>query len=1340
MIRFGKKCLRLKKLDISRCEKVTDKGMIGFFEGLKNAAGLKLCGDGGLRSLDLSSNIDCGGPTVEALASYEKVIQSVYGKGIEELKMNGLSMVTAEALMAMWKTCTSIKRFEMAVALKQAVTHRKSMMPHISDEILIEAQYHTLVDVTLSGCCLISDEGVCSLVEKCCANLVSVDVSYCGLVTDKFLYYLAQYSGKKLRRLNVSGCNKITNQGIIALCTNYSKFEGSVDDLAFESEGPEFDSVVLDGNEDNPSVGNFSGGSVSTGKKHHVGLWQLQNPFTRSEGCLMLDHLEMNGLHKVNDAGIVAICNLANVEVLAIRNLEYVTDSPLLLLAESCRHLRSLDISGIDMLSIQVVKQISSLCYKLETFNCELCNFTSGEYAKIVRPLLPLGIPNGLRSKLEPRPRPILEYNRFVIDTREKRIRAWVITKFGKSVIAWGRMRAEKRRRKDAILAIKRVWYEYLHRHHLFHLWGSRNAKKRAANILQQWWKRMEGCLNAKWKVRRIRKRLHAASLLQRFYRGHMARKRTYNRFRRLYDHYTRIGHMAHKYWVLVHAREFHRKLLKVQSVGRMFPNKLNYILFKRALITLQEKIRSWLKRRRACRRAMNWILSDLEGHAVAANIIRKNWRIRMFNKTMSTFVFICAIYWRSIDDEKDWRIVQLQSWYRGSIVRLHKWRREEQPRILIRKATKIQAVWWRYKARCWYVPFKKKKKMFNRAWRKFIFESCCHIRLGKILRPFQRLYKLHYWRLSRLRAAMKCQKYYRGYLARKAVIDREIAYRNRRATQIQKAMKIFIARKWRRGQHALRHMSVWKIQRRIHNLFDGEALMRIQRKQSVKRRKEILEEKQRLLTVTRWAALNRRKQEFMNIFARRIQMRFKKHYTAKIKKAEAARNKAAMEAEASDEIIAVKRTRAIFGKLGNPLVGLQRVGSAMARSLVQGGQLITGEDEPRLTNAILKFHTASIVQVGVIGTHFTVGEGEHKSFSMQQQHLRTSGKNYFTCMDQDLSGQLRLKTFLWVMKGKGKDCYTSLSMKKKPLNTSLAELKSRASAYEIKFTKCVWHPHLPFELHGGQTIKAGKGGFAISDIQIVNTEEAGEDLELKGYTLIQNMQEYGFSTFLWAYARTPADAEDIFKLGSLEKETWCDKRLLKIIYSYNLSLNDIRSLRSVYDVVLGASVTETVRVTEVFKHLGFDFVTEIGKLFVKSIEPKREKEISFSEYVHMVCSCCMMGKSELMRFLFGQMDIGQNAFLKRDQFVTLIEYMAEGSAGGNATVWMMQYDAYKDRKLDSLFFGGFEAFCNKYRGVMWSTEMLQQSIRKANLGPPYWENKMDQFVQQRKALKVKLV
>ena len=176
---------------------------------------------------------------------------------------------------------------------------------------------------------------------------------------------------------------------------------------------------------------------------------------------------------------------------------------------------------------------------------------------------------------------------------------------------------------------------------------------------------------------------------------------------------------------------------------------------------------------------------------------------------------------------------------------------------------------------------------------------------------------------------------------------------------------------------HALYHVSAFKIQRVIHKLFDGEALQRIQRKQNVRRRKEILEEKMRLLTVTRWAALERRKDEFMNVFARRIQKRFRKWYTAKIRKAEALANKAKMTEEATEEIVSVKRARAMFGGLGNPLVGLQRVGESMVKTMIAGGQLITHEDGPRLTNAILKYNTVSIVQVGVTGANLTVGDGE---------------------------------------------------------------------------------------------------------------------------------------------------------------------------------------------------------------------------------------------------------------------------------------------------------------------------------------------------------------------------
>ena len=48
------------------------------------------------------------------------------------------------------------------------------------------------------------------------------------------------------------------------------------------------------------------------------------------------ESLELNGVHKVHDAGMVAISQLSMLKELSVRNLEHVSDSPLLLIAESC--------------------------------------------------------------------------------------------------------------------------------------------------------------------------------------------------------------------------------------------------------------------------------------------------------------------------------------------------------------------------------------------------------------------------------------------------------------------------------------------------------------------------------------------------------------------------------------------------------------------------------------------------------------------------------------------------------------------------------------------------------------------------------------------------------------------------------------------------------------------------------------------------------------------------------------------------------------------------------------------------------------------------------------------
>ena len=31
----------------------------------------------------------------------------------------------------------------------------------------------------------------------------------------------------------------------------------------------------------------------------------------------------------------------------------------------------------------------------------------------------------------------------------------------------------------------------------------------------------------------------------------------------------------------------------------------------------------------------------------------------------------------------------------------------------------------------------------------------------------------------------------------------------------------------------------------------------------------------------------------------------------------------------------------------------------------------------------------------------------------------------------------------------------------------------------------CIWHPGIPFEIRGQQSIKAGEGGFAVTDVQV---------------------------------------------------------------------------------------------------------------------------------------------------------------------------------------------------------------------------------------------------------------
>ena len=109
----------------------------------------------------------------------------------------------------------------MAAELRSISSHRRSMVPHMSDDILKSSNYHSLKEVKLTGACLVTDIGACAVSLKC-PQLMTLDVGYCNGITDKLLVVLGSTS-LQLTALVVSGCNKIGDIGLTALCTGCNK-------------------------------------------------------------------------------------------------------------------------------------------------------------------------------------------------------------------------------------------------------------------------------------------------------------------------------------------------------------------------------------------------------------------------------------------------------------------------------------------------------------------------------------------------------------------------------------------------------------------------------------------------------------------------------------------------------------------------------------------------------------------------------------------------------------------------------------------------------------------------------------------------------------------------------------------------------------------------------------------------------------------------------------------------------------------------------------------------------------------------------------------------------------
>ena len=679
---------------------------------------------------------------------------SQHATQLQSLKLNGLARVDAASLTALWNASHQLQHFEMCSNLKSTVTHRKSMMPHFSDAVLTSAvsPSQTLLHLKLSGAFQVTDKGACAVVETS-VRLNEIDVSYCHGITDALLFAVAAHS-KELRALKVTGCINISDAGVIAL----------------------------------------------------------------SNGCcqLTLRSLELNGCRKVKDPGVSAITRLVNLETLGLRSCDYTTNGPILAVAESCKRLQSVEVSNLDYIDVECICAFATHCPDLTALGAEGCNLTAKEFNAALEQQLPFAKPISNKCRLERYPLSVVQFNKYVQVLQRLDAACRVIQKFARFIISTVLLRLAKKFKRKKLMDTRRAFHAFKDA-----LWkaGADNRKifrHQAAADLQYCMRRLFAIRLARLHARTLRQQRDSRGLLQRFFRGYMSRKRTTATATRLYYYYNQIGYLVHKYIIVQAARRLHRQILATQGFARMIPHRVPYRDFLYALGVLQRKWRFYKERMDRQRHKEFLIAENLRVEAerrhVAARILQRNLKAALFNKQMAPYIFMCCIYYRSEYDEQKWYSTMLQRYWRGYIVRLHKWRRDDRARLEFESASRIAATMKGVLTRREMGPRLQRFRRAVQAWKRFGVLGRPRLRLGKPTAVLQRLARWYLFMMDRHTAATQIQTMWRGEVCRRKWVVLIRAMQAEKAEIIQSIFRRHFWRKKRYEMYARQKMAAYKI------------------------------------------------------------------------------------------------------------------------------------------------------------------------------------------------------------------------------------------------------------------------------------------------------------------------------------------------------------------------------------------------------------------------------------------------------------------------------------------------------------------------------------------------
>lgn len=203
---IGSGCIELKELSLSKCQGVTDAGVVGVVTSCT-----------GLQKLDLTCCRDITDTALKAVATS--------CTGLLSLRMENCLLVTAEGLIMIGKSCVYLEELDLTDC--NLNDNGLKSIGRCRGLRLLKVGY--CMDITYAGLASIgatctnlreldcyrsvgiSDEGVAAIASGC-KRLKVVNLSYCSSITDASLHSLALLSD--LVQLELRACSQITSAGI----------------------------------------------------------------------------------------------------------------------------------------------------------------------------------------------------------------------------------------------------------------------------------------------------------------------------------------------------------------------------------------------------------------------------------------------------------------------------------------------------------------------------------------------------------------------------------------------------------------------------------------------------------------------------------------------------------------------------------------------------------------------------------------------------------------------------------------------------------------------------------------------------------------------------------------------------------------------------------------------------------------------------------------------------------------------------------------------------------------------------------------------------------------------